>query len=93
MEQVKTKVVNGIKVETYELDDRLFERACALINIREDESGFDCLEYANEFAEDWANTDFDKDYRDWLKKCLDAGAEIYTYKEDWQPIGEIAVFS
>lgn len=51
------------------------------------------LEDASEFVDDWiTNDELPEDYRQWLKNSVDAGATIYTYYEDWQPITEVAVF-
>jgi hypothetical protein len=92
--EVKRKEINGVKVETYELNNSQFDNACTLAGFGgPNKDGFYSLEDATPFVNEWVNaSDLDEGYKDWLKDCSDKGAEIYTYKEDWQPISEIAVF-
>ena len=93
MEELRIKEINGIKVEAYGLSNGQFSAACTILELGESESGFDSLEKTTEFAEMWINNEnFEKPYREWLRKCVDKGAEIYTFSEDWQCIGEVAVF-
>lgn len=88
-----TKYLKGIKIETYDLSSSQFESACSIASNGILESGFDSLEDASQFVSSWIEDEsFDEGYRAWLKECVDKGAEIFTLKEDWQPVGEIAIF-
>lgn len=91
--EVRTKELNGMKVESYELNEHDFETACTLLEcgVMKDEHGE--LEDATPYLQEWIDNEYlDNGYREWLKKCIDSGAEIYTYNFGWQPISEIAVW-
>ena len=95
MEKILKREFNGISVEGFELTKGQFGAASSLVQLgdMESESGFDRLEDASQFVKEWIESDtFDTDYKEWLKDSIEKGAEIYTYYEDWQPIGEIAVY-
>jgi hypothetical protein len=93
MKNVLKKIVDGVRVEGYGLTKSQFDAACAIVEFGKSESGFDSLEDASPYVDEWLNNEeFDVEYRAWLKKCLEGGAEIYSYTEHWQPINEIAIF-
>ena len=84
---------NGVYFETYELNPHQFERAVTLYSSDIKNSHDDSIEDASLFVNEWIDEKtLDKKYREWLKKMVNKGAEIYTYKEGWQPISEIAVW-
>lgn len=41
----------------------------------------------------WAEDNYLDEGTEFYKECLEKGAEVYTLKEDWQELGEIAVFN
>ena len=91
---MKTKEINGTRIEAYELNDKQFENACKMIVDGSTRLGNNSIEDSSDFVDVWfENTYMDEDYKNWLNKCVDEGADIYTYNEGWQPISEIAVFN
>ena len=87
------KLSDGIVVESYELTEHQFERACQLFGTEHMRSEFDSLEQSDQYLGFWLAEDspFESEKLEWLRGCVDSCAEIYTYKEGWQQIGEIAV--
>ena len=92
---ISKRELNGHHVEAYGLSDSQFDAACRLLTLSllESKDCPDSLEDADGFVDEWLDDEeFEADYREWLKKCVDGNATIYTYKEGWQPISEVAVF-
>lgn len=92
---LKKTLQNGITIESFSLMEHQFERACQLCEKEGMASEFDSLSPSNLFLETWLGEDspMDSDEKEWLQKMVDEGADIYTYNDGWQSIGEVAVWN
>jgi hypothetical protein len=87
-----TKTPNGIVAETMTLTEMQLERAIQLYQSESKTSGMDSLvETEPYFIETWTDPKFDLDeeVKEWFRENVTKGADIYTYKEGWQEIGEV----
>ena len=83
-------------IKTFDLNKTQLEKAKRLLN-GEVVDGCSVEEVSEEMLEVWiSDLSGSKDSDDverakWYRQMIDEGAELYTFKDGWQDIGEIAV--
>ena len=90
---LEKKLANGVVIESFSLTEHQFERACQLYEIEHRTGEFDSLVESDAWLDGWLSqySPLEPDEVEWLKCNVDRGADIYTYRDGWQDIGEIAV--
>jgi len=90
---LRKQLQSGKVIESFILNERQFDRACMLYEKEGMRTDVDSLESVELLVEEWIDVDSPLEVAEleWLKKVIREGADIYTYRDGWQSIGEIAV--
>ena len=84
------------RIETFDLTEEQHDLAVEMIRNGKKESGKSSLQEADkEMANVWiadAHSEGNEEYAEFLREALAVDADLYTFKEGWQEIGEVAVY-
>jgi hypothetical protein len=88
---------NHYRIETFDLSEEQHDLVVEMVR----NNPFDLMQYELKKVEDremvnvWiadAHSEGDEEYAEFLREALAVDAEIFTFKDEWQEIGEVAIY-